>query len=76
MEIDIKFDNFNKIFQSSDIITGAININSLEKLIEFQKIEGTLVGFYTIKNTKVSPTAISVIKFFTRRLTLANEGKM
>ena len=43
MEIDITFDNFNKTFNKSSNITGAVTISSNERLVEFSGISLILV---------------------------------
>lgn len=46
MEIDIQFDSFNKIYNKGTNITGSININSNERLVEFAAINLTLTVRY------------------------------
>ena len=85
MEIDIRLDSFNKTYNAGDNILGTLNITSSEKQFSFNHMSLTVIvyflsltiqGSYTIKNTKVNPPAVSIIKFYLKKQKIADVGNM
>jgi hypothetical protein len=77
MEIEIAFDSFNKTFNLGETITGEILIDNSEKLtMDFQGMSMQLIGSYSIKNNKMTPPTVSVIKFFSKKLKIHDAGKL
>lgn len=76
MEIEILLDSFNKTYNVGDNITGTINVTSNEKNLEFLQLNINFIGSYNIKNNKANPPTVSVIKFYSKKLKIEENGKM
>jgi len=76
MDINIELDSFNKNYNAGEFITGNVLITSNEKSFEFDQINISLTGNYTIKNNKVTPPSVNIVKFFYKKMKLSDGGKM
>jgi hypothetical protein len=76
MEIDIQFDSFNKTFYKGSNISGSVIISCNERVQEYSSINVVLIGSYSIKNNKVNPPSVSIIKFYLKKIKISENGKL
>ena len=74
-KIDIVLDSFNKIYKENEIMTGSVEITSLED-INFDNISAEIYGQYTFKNTKANPPTTDIKKFYNLKTKIAENGKI
>ena len=75
MNINVKLDSFNKIYREGENITGVCEIESKDN-INFEQINAILTGNYVIKNQKVTPVQTHIVKFHTKKVKIAEKGKI
>jgi hypothetical protein len=75
IKIQTHLESFNKIYREGDTMTGTVEVSSNEDS-KFEHITAIVTGQYTIKNAKVNPPQTSIIKFYTKKVKIAENGKI
>lgn len=75
MKINVLLDSFNKIYREGETMVGTVEITSKEES-SYNHITAVLIGQYTIKNNKATPSQTHIIKFYNKSVKIAENGKI